>query len=285
VEDTYERPLRVVSRIDSENRGWDGFAAALVEVAGGTSETIVLARHNVTMLAGTALSTRVSCDDVAETRLQRPGTFDVLPAQSSVRWTDRGGSLFVVVGLDHRLIRETAHAMGIDSDCLAFAPNLTCRDVKIEYLLWALKAELEQEQPLGRIYADSVGIALASQLVRRWGRSAPRRMERGLSERGLKRVLAYIDERLAYDLTLEEIAGQAGFSASRFGALFKCSTGVPVHRYVIGRRVQRAVDLITRTRLPLSDVALQAGFANQSHMALTVRRSIGVTPKRLRDAC
>lgn len=278
-------PLEVLSRVGSEDRGWCGFSAALVEVAGGTSEPVPLARHNVTMLVSSPLTTTVTCDDASATRVQQPGNFDILPARSSVAWTDDGYSLFLAVGLEHAFVRATAGDMGVDPDRLAFMHRLTCRDPKIEYLLWALKAELEQEQPFGRIYADALGVALASQLVRRWSASEPKAVTGGLPQRTLKRTLAYIEERLASDLTLHEIAGQAGLGASRFGELFKRATGVSVHRYVIRRRVERAVELITRTRLPLCEVALQAGFANQSHMALAVRRSLGVTPKRLRDAC
>jgi AraC family transcriptional regulator len=280
-----ERPMEILSRVSSERRGWNGFNAALVEVAGGTSEPIPLARHNVTMLVSSPLSTTVRCDGASAVRVQQPGMFDILPVRSSVGWTDGGYGVFLAVGLEHGFVREIADGMGASPDRLSFAHRLTCRDPKIEYLLWALKAELEQEQQFGRMYAESLGIALATQLVRRWSGTAREVVTGVLPERKLKRALSYIDDRLAQDLTLRDIARDAGFSASHFGALFKQATGVSVHRYVISRRVQRAVELITKTRVPLADVALQAGFANQSHMALAVRRSLGVTPKRLRDAC
>ncbi len=280
-----ERPLQVLSRINSAARGWSGFSAALVEVAGGTSQPVALARHNVTMLVSSPLTTTVRCDDGSATRVQQPGNFDILPVHSSVTWTDGGYSLFVAVGLEHYFVRETASEMGTDPDRLDFTYRLTCRDPKIEYLLWALKAELEQDQPFGRVYADSLGVALASQLVRRWTAVSQRAPGGGLPQRTLKRTFAYIDERIADDLALHQIAAQAGLGASRFAELFKRTTGIPVHRYVVRRRVERAVELITHTRLPLCEVALQAGFANQSHMALAVRRSIGMTPKRLRDVC
>ena len=281
-----ETPMEVLSRVSSEHRGWNGFTAAIVEIAGGTSEPIPLARHSVTMLVSSPMSTTVRCDDASDVRLQQPGMFDILPQRSSVGWTDGGYGVFLAVGLEHSFVRDIAGGMGADPDRLHFSHRLTCRDPKIEYLLWALKAELEQEQQSGRLYAESLGVALATQLVRRWNTStADGAVTGGLPERKLKRALSYIDERLAQDLTLQELAREAGFSASHFGTLFKQATGLSVHRYVVGRRVRRAVDLITRTRLPLADVALQAGFANQSHMALAVRRSLGVTPKRLRDAC
>jgi AraC family transcriptional regulator len=70
-------------------------------------------------------------------------------------------------------------------------------------------------------------------------------------------------------------------SASHFKTLFKRSTGLPVHEYVIQRRVERAKALLLRGELPASQVALEAGFAHQSHMARSMRRVLGVTPSSI----
>ncbi|WP_224249360.1 helix-turn-helix transcriptional regulator [Hyalangium gracile] len=68
-------------------------------------------------------------------------------------------------------------------------------------------------------------------------------------------------------------------SASHLKTLFKRSTGLPVHEYVIQRRVERARSLLMRGELPAGQVALEAGFSHQSHMARCMRRVLGVTPK------
>lgn len=279
-----ERRLEVLSRRTALDRGWAGLNAVLVGVGGGVSKRVVLARHNVTMLVGPTLSTTAMCDDVEDTRLQVSGAFDVLPAGTSVSWVDRGKSLFFGAGIEHELVCQTAVAMGINPDRFQCTPQLTCRDPQVEHLLWALKAELESDQPDGRLYAESLGVALASQLVRRWASSTPQFVRGGLPKRKLASVLAYIRERLSQDLSLTEIAEVAGMSPSQFKLLFKQSLGVPVHRYVMRKRVERAVELLTRTDAALCDVALQAGFCNQSHMTWSMRRTIGVTPKALRDA-
>ncbi|HEY2474542.1 MAG TPA: AraC family transcriptional regulator [Candidatus Cybelea sp.] len=279
-----DRPMTELSRVSSADRGW-AFAASLIRVAGGVSRPTVLARHNVTMLVGPALPTVARCDDTMAARLQRPGEFDILPASSSVTWVDQGDdSLFLAVGLEHELVRTTAFEMGLDPRRVSFTPRLTCRDPQIEHLLWALKAELESEVPYGRIYADSLGVALASQLLRRWWHLAPKTLANGLSDRDLKRVLAYIRDRLGAELTLAEIAEVANVSLSHFNVRFRQSMGTSVHQYVMRKRVERAAELLTRTQLPICDIALQAGFANQSHLALRMRRQIGLSPKALRQA-
>ncbi|HEX8805476.1 MAG TPA: AraC family transcriptional regulator [Candidatus Aquilonibacter sp.] len=277
-----ERPLNVLSRVTAENRGWIGLSASLIDIAGGAGE-VAFPQHNVLMLVGTPLNTAMCCDGAGVSRLQQPGTFDIVPARSTISFVDAGRSLFFAVGLEHSLVCETAHSMGMNGDRVTLEHRLTCRDPQIEHLMLALRAELELDQPCGRVYADSLGVALASQLLRRWGKFTPKQLTRGLPRPTLQRVLAYIDDRLSADLNLSSIAEIAGMSSSHFGTLFRNSLGMPVHRYIIRRRVERAVDLITRTHLPLSDIALQVGFANQSHMAMAVRRLTGVTPKYLRS--
>lgn len=100
----------------------------------------------------------------------------------------------------------------------------------------------------------------------------------------LQRVLAYIDDRLTADLSLTDIARITGMSVSHLSARFKNSLGVPLHRYILQRRVERAVDLITLSVLSLSDIALQTGFANQSHMAMAVRPRPSIKPHEAPNA-
>ena len=73
----------------------------------------------------------------------------------------------------------------------------------------------------------------------------------------------------------------AGVSPSYFKALFKAAVGVPAHRYVVRRRVARAVELIKSGDHPLAEVALETGFAHQSHMARAMRNVLGRTPGEL----
>jgi len=115
--------------------------------------------------------------------------------------------------------------------------------------------------------------------LRRYG--APSRIAKGLPKRRLQQVTDYIHEQLAHDLSLAELAGIAEVSPSHFKALFKEAVGVPVHQYVVRCRVEYAIDLLTRDAAPLRDIALQAGFSHQSHMARCMRRITGKVPSEL----
>jgi AraC family transcriptional regulator len=94
----------------------------------------------------------------------------------------------------------------------------------------------------------------------------------------LRGVLEYIEEHLASDLSLFEIASVAGLSVSHAKSIFRGATGLPIHQYVIRRRVQRAVHLLAASAMPISQIALECGFAHQSPLARHMRRLVGVSP-------
>ena len=80
------------------------------------------------------------------------------------------------------------------------------------------------------------------------------------------------------ELSESELAGVAGVGTSTFKVLFKQSFGVSVHQYVIKRRVEHAMNLLSSGRVKLNDIAQKAGFVDQSHMGRCFRRLIGMTP-------
>ena len=212
------------------------------------------------------------------------GDIDIIPAGFSGAWVDEGSSSFLIVNVSRSLVRMAAEEMGLNPERISIAPQLSLRDPQIAHVMWALKAELETPAPIGRLYAESLGMALAAQLLRRYAPAVSRRAAGGLSKPRLQRVTDYIRGHLTQDLALAELAEIANVSPSHFKALFKQAVGLPVHQYVIRSRVDFAIDLLRDGKLPLSDVALQAGFANQSHMARCMRRVAGVTPGAVRDA-
>ena len=83
-------------------------------------------------------------------------------------------------------------------------------------------------------------------------------------------------DNLAGSLALSEISRAANISPYHFSRLFKESTGLSPHQYVIRERVERAKELLMSTDLPLHEVAALAGFADQSHMGRHLKRLLGV---------
>jgi hypothetical protein len=74
----------------------------------------------------------------------------------------------------------------------------------------------------------------------------------------LQRALRFIDEHIAAAIPVADLAATAHMSLFHFARMFKEATGVPPHRYITSRRVDRAKSLLTETDLPLVDVAAEA---------------------------
>jgi AraC family transcriptional regulator len=103
-----------------------------------------------------------------------------------------------------------------------------------------------------------------------------------MSSRKLKQVLSYIEDNLHHDLSLHEIAGVAGLSVSHCKSVFRQTMGVPIHQYIIQRRVEHAKALLCKSELSITEIAHTTGFAHQSHLANHMRRVLGFSPKAVR---
>ena len=87
-----------------------------------------------------------------------------------------------------------------------------------------------------------------------------------------------IESALGEDLALERLAAEAGIAAHAFAAAFTRTFGLPLYRYVIQRRVERAKTMLRHTDLPVARIAYETGFSSQSHLATTFKRTVGLTP-------
>ncbi len=112
---------------------------------------------------------------------------------------------------------------------------------------------------------------------------APIEVVGGLPPRRLQRVFSHIRENVARDLSVTELAQVVGMSQYYFSKLFKMSTGITPHQYVMRQRVERAQEYLRETRMALAEIATQVGFETQSHFTSVFRRLVGATPKHYRE--
>jgi AraC family transcriptional regulator len=211
-----------------------------------------------------------------------PGQVHILPANVPVGIRVFGPAENIVVTLNHRLLSEVRPPGSVPVE-LRSAFGL--QDGLIQELVYALQAEATSATPDNR-YVEMLGAALAAHLVRRYAsdgkaRSASRRR---LVKPGLAAVLDYIDQNIDGRLTLPRLAEIARLSVFAFVRSFKTSTGLPPHRYVLRRRIERAKVLLGDTALNIADVALRCGFGDQSAFTTTFRRLTSQTPSAYRDA-
>jgi AraC family transcriptional regulator len=213
------------------------------------------------------------------------GDLEIIPPNTPGTWEIKTSDTALVVGLKLRLLHEIAEQSGADPSRLTIFNRFKVRDQQIEHIAWAVKAEMESGYPSGCLYTDGLATALAARLVGNHSSlaRAPRPVTAVIPARKLKVVLAYIEDNLGRNISLQEIASVGGVSASHFKVLFRKSMGVPPHQYLIRRRVERAAMQLRSGTRPIGEIALENGFCHQSHLALHTRRVLGVTPQELRD--
>jgi AraC family transcriptional regulator len=145
-------------------------------------------------------------------------------------------------------------------------------------------AELAAGGAGGPLAAESLANVVAVHLIRHV--SAPRRPERTrdgrLPRARLRTVVEYVEGHLDAGLSLGQMAAVARLSAYHFARQFKAATGLPPHRYVIARRVERARQLLQGSDLALAEVAAHVGFSDQSQFTHHFKRLLGVTPGQFR---
>lgn len=98
----------------------------------------------------------------------------------------------------------------------------------------------------------------------------------------LQKILPYIRAHLAEDLSAQSLAELAGVSIAHFRRLFHQALGVPVHSYVMAARLEQARKLLATTNQPISRIAEDCGFSNQSHFTSCFRAAHAATPGQYR---
>jgi transcriptional regulator GlxA family with amidase domain len=106
----------------------------------------------------------------------------------------------------------------------------------------------------------------------------------GLAPWQIRKVRNYVAEHLGERIATTDLADAAELSASHFARAFKVSLGLSPHGYVTEQRIARARALIFGTDLPLCEVALLCGFADQAHLSRLFRRLVGQSPAAWRRA-
>lgn len=213
--------------------------------------------------------------------ISSPGTTFLLPRGTvdAVQW--KGPTKRVAVSIRPELLTnaldETAHKTDIE-----LSEHWDLRDRHIAALLIEMSADLDDGSPAGPIYGESLANALAVYLLKRYAvrRRVPTHYKGGLAPRRLKRVLEFIGDNLGEDLRLSQLAALADLSPHYFSELFKQSTGLTIHSYVLIKRIEFAKEQLRHSNRRIIDIGLDAGFPNPSHFARVFHKIVGTSPSQ-----
>ena len=126
------------------------------------------------------------------------------------------------------------------------------------------------------VVTDGLAWELASAFI---GASyVPRGHAFGIPPRRLARVIEHIRNNLDTPLAVSVLCRIAEMSQSHFSKLFKLSTGLAPHQFVLQERINRSKQLLRQANARIVDVALGVGFENQAHFTTVFGNFVGMTP-------
>lgn len=160
----------------------------------------------------------------------------------------------------------------------AFAPRLMFFEPGTLHLAELFAEECASDEPHSLLYGDTLSLALLLALSG-LSKAKPQPTRQGaLAPWQLRRVTEYFVAHLADDVQLQTVSDLVSLSRSYFSRAFKTSTGLAPHQWVLQARIAKAKQLLLDTKLPLAQIAIDIGFADQAHFTRMFRRAVGQSP-------
>ena len=185
--------------------------------------------------------------------------------------------------------RATLNGFADEAECRRVA-ELACRPAQIDAVLAnlgaALLPALRQPGAVNTLVIDRIGMALQAHVAATYGGLVPptRRPGGGLTGLQAARAKQYLVETAATELSLAGAAATCGLSRSYFSKAFKATTGRSPHRWLIEHRIDQAKRLLLASR-PIAEIAIEAGFTDQSHFTRVFTHVVGRPPGVWRRSC
>ena len=279
-------PMSSKPPILSSTNHWNGIVLEQHYLPAFECPELCLQQHSINIWLGNScqIDWRLAGGRLHSTQMMR-GLVNVTPKgiPTQARWHQE--IKFLLVSFDSSLFKRIADETIVRSyRTIEIIPQRGVCDRQILHLGMALKIELEAGCPSGKLYGESVAIALAAHLLKTYSgtRQLIAEFEVNLSKRQLREIIDYIYDNIALELTLVELASLVNMNSYTFCRWFKRLMGLSPHQYVIQCRIERAKFLLTFTQLPIIEIALQVGCSSQSNFTTLFRKHIGITPKAYR---
>ncbi len=273
-----------------EGLGWDGLRAERwSHTEGDLGEIEVRDTEVIVMIEGT-LPIRRRGDEKLEQCHAVPGTVWLCPDGVSEDMIRLYGEVRESLHLFLPAAPLSTVALGeidVDSDRVALHYVGGFRDPLIEQIARAVRAEMLDPAPAGKMAVEMLAAALGVYILRHHSNLNPAsiplpRAHGALDPGRLRRVTEFIEDHLGDELTVARLADEACLSPFHFARAFRSATGTAPHRYLTERRLERARTLLAEDALSVAEIAARCGFSSQSYFTRRFKRFAGATPGEFR---
>lgn len=153
-------------------------------------------------------------------------------------------------------------------------------DAIVRHIGASLREGLRRPDEANQLFVDHMMLALTVHVAQAYGgfRQRAETSRGALAPWQLARACDKLEAALDGSVPLQAIAAELGLSVSHFSRAFRASTGLPPHRWLLHHRVRTAKRLMRERGPSLSEIAISAGFANQSHFTRVFSTIAGVSP-------
>ncbi|MBD0261389.1 MAG: helix-turn-helix transcriptional regulator [Tolypothrix sp. Co-bin9] len=281
-ENTFSQVFPEPPMLSSGRTMWSAMSLEQRYLPPGETPEYSLEKFVITINLGQSFEVERTVDRHLQTGLMFTGSLGLCPMHTpqAIRW-DRDANV-LLLNLEPELLTRNAIEL-LDTDQYEMLPHLIAQDALIHQIGLGLKTQLKTNGLGSRLYAESAATFLAVHLLQNYStrKYSIQEYEGGLPQQQLKKAIDYIQDNLAQEISLDAIALYLGISRYYFCRLFKRSTGLSPHQYLIQQRVERAKQLLLQGKMSIADIAQVCGFTHQSHLNRHFKRLTGVTPKTL----
>jgi AraC family transcriptional regulator len=220
-----------------------------------------------------------------------PGTIWLCPTDAKadmIRFASREVQILhlYVPGIAFLRLMDDYNLPALSGQSIRYSSGV--QDEVINQIGLSVLSEMMSPTAAGRMLVETSSLLLAARLAHSHLETEfirlPVRSRHRLDDRRLRRVLAYIEEHVVEDITVADLANVACLSIWHFTHAFAATMGVPPHRYVSQRRLERAKAMIASRRASLAEIAIACQFSSQSSFTRAFRRATGITPAEYRHA-
>ena len=163
---------------------------------------------------------------------------------------------------------------------LSYEPGAGVNDVAISRLGSLLLPALSHPDQANPLFVDHLLLAVGVHVAQTYGGMwpVPRPVRGGLAPWQERRATEILRASIRRSVTLKEVARECGLSVGYFSHAFRRTLGVSPHKWLIEQRVVLSKEKMRDDRLSLSDVAMECGFSDQSHLTRAFKQTVGVSP-------